>query len=175
MECSSSLVFVETRNLIFVTLLTFVQRILKMAAIGYALAYNRVDIDIDPHDRIEGVAAGPISPGMLCTMDGAGKWVKNSLAVGPAELMVAGVDSLRGRDLTETVYANGDRVFLHNPQRGDKFLALIKDGQNVLKGDKLVSNGDGTFKKVVAITDFVFAIADDDLNLTAAGANAHVV
>lgn len=147
-----------------------------MAAIGYALEYNRVDIDVSrPERRREGVASGSLVPGMLAKMDANKKFLAHATEFGKGELLVVGVDSFRGRDLSETSYVANDRVFLHTIERGDAFLALIKDGQNIAAGDHLTSKGDGTFRKVALATDHVYAIADDDLNLTAAGANHHVV
>lgn len=146
-----------------------------MAAIGYALAFNRVDIDVDPKNRLEGIASGALVPGMLAKMDANGAYLAHATIYGKGELLVVGVDSFQGKDLSETSYAISSRVFMHVPDRGEKFLALIKDGQNIAIGDHLVSNGDGTFRKVNAATDHVFAVADDALNLTAAGANHHVV
>lgn len=147
-----------------------------MAAIGYALAHNRVDIDIlHPERRQERVAASAAVPGMLVKMDANKKFTVHSTEYGKGELLVVGVDSFRGKDLSDTSYAIGDRMFVHSVDRGDLFLALIKDGQNIAAGDQLVSKGDGTFRKVNATTDHVFAIADDSLDLTAAGANHHVV
>lgn len=151
-----------------------------MAAIGYALAFNRVDIDIDPVNRLEGVAGGASVPGMLVKLASTGKYVVHATVDGQGELLVVGVNSFEGDDLSETVYADTNRIFMHHPQRGDKFLALIKDGENIAIGDHLASNGDGTFKKydapaIDAIMPHVFAIAEDALDLTAAGANHHVV
>lgn len=151
-----------------------------MAAIGYALAYNRVDIDIDPKDRIEGIAGGASVPGMLVKLGSNGKYVVHATEFGDGELLVVGVDSFRGRDLSETVYADTDRIFIHTPKRGDLFLALLKDGQNVVVGDYLVSKGDGTFRKTAApaadaITPKVFAVVMDALDASAAGANVLLV
>lgn len=151
-----------------------------MAAIGYALAFNRVDIDINPKHRLEGIAGGAATPGMLMKLASTGKYVVHATVSGPGELLIAGVESFVGADLSETVYADTERIFMHVPHRGEKFLALIKDGENVAIGSHLVSNGDGTFKvydapAVDAIMPTVFAIAEDALDLSAAGANHHVV
>lgn len=147
-----------------------------MAAIGYVkLSYARIDIDVEPENRREGIASGALVPGMLAKMDSANKFLAHATQYGKGQVLIVGVNSFTGKDIAETSYAIGDLVFMHAPERGDLCALLLKDGQTIVAGDQLVSNGDGTFKKVNASTDHVFAIAEDALDLSAAGANDLIV
>ncbi len=149
-----------------------------MAVAGYVLTlYARIDIDVlQPSRRSEGICnSAGMKPGMLARMDTTKKWVPHATQYGKGEFALVNLDSLQGKEIAETTYAVGDRMSLLFPKAGDLVALLIKDGQNIASGDQLVSNGDGTFRKVAAGTDHIFAVADDDLNLTAAGANHLVV
>ncbi len=88
---------------------------------------------------------------------------------GSAEIMVAQEDALQGRS-RDTDYASGELVQLRILNRGDLFLAKLKANENVTKGDKLVSNGDGTLKKASSTdtttnTPFVIATALEASNV----------
>ena len=143
-----------------------------MAVAGYALAFGRVDIDgVNSRDEIEKIASGALVPGMLAKVDTNDKLLAHATEFGRAEHIVVAPDTYRGNGLSETTYAIGDRVKAFIPKKGRRTLALLKDGQNVIKGDFLCSKGDGTLRKVALATDYAVAVADDALDLTAAGAN----
>lgn len=151
-----------------------------MATPGYAVAFNRVDVDcIEPQRRLEGLldtGAAGYRPGMLLKLTSNQKYLAHATQYGAGECLILNLDSYsNGFDLETGTKGVGDRVNIIVPKPGDSFLALVANLQNLAAGDQLVSNGAGKFRKVNASTDFVFAIAVDSLDLSAAGADYHVV
>jgi len=151
-----------------------------MATPGYATAYGRVDVDcLEPQRRLEGLldtGATGYRPGMLLKYTSNGKYIAHATQYGVGECLILNIDSYsNGFDLEAGTKAAGDRVNIIVPRPGDSFLALVANLQNIAMADQLVSNGAGKFRKVNAATDFVFAIALDALDLSAAGADYHVV
>lgn len=120
----------------------------------------------------EARAAGAITPGHLLQMEAAGTLLKHATAVVGAQKMFAteDVNVLQGKGIGD-VFAIGDLVSYVNALPGDEIYAWLKDGENVVKGDKLSSAGDGTLKKTVT-TDVVIAEADEALNLVGGAAAA---
>lgn len=90
----------------------------------------------------ESRATAIIKPGHLIAIDGDGACAPHTVAGGRCEKAFAIEDALRGRTIDDA-YAVGDLIPYIMPQPGDWVNVLIKAGQNVSKGDHLVSNGDG--------------------------------
>lgn len=118
-------------------------------------------------------AAAALSPGHLLEFTSAGKVQKHSSEGDHAERAVAVEDALQGNTLT-TAYALDDLVFYHLVDPGDEAQVFLQATENVAKGVKLISAGDGTLKDLAnaatgAGTE-VIAIARAALNLSATGA-----
>jgi hypothetical protein len=77
-----------------------------------------------------------------------------------------------GNTLT-TAKTDGQLLRFKHMQKGEKALAVLKDGQTAADGALLTSNGDGTLK-VAGGTDYVLCRADEPLDLAAAGANGFI-
>jgi hypothetical protein len=95
---------------------------------------------------VEKVAGEAFRPGMLLYIASTGKVHKHNVAGGNVFGFVALEDELQGKDIKDA-YAAGDRAQVWIPQRGDEALLLLEDGQNVVQGDALESNGLGMVRK----------------------------
>lgn len=95
-------------------------------------------------DEYEANAA--ILPGNVVELMSTGKVRKHATASGNVAVMVAVEDELQGKGV-EDAYAAGDRVQCWTPQRGDVVLMILADGQNVVIGDFLESDGAGRVQK----------------------------
>lgn len=113
------------------------------------MSYNTVKIKkyVDIVEEIEASAA--ITPGMLLEVDSNGKVKPHSNAGQNALTMFALENELEGKDLADD-YANGDKVQVWIPQRGETVYAILKDGENVSIGDYVESSGDGYLQKHTA-------------------------
>lgn len=105
------------------------------------------------------VAAAAITPGHILeratatSTEGKGNVQVHSTADGcAAGFLVAKEDSLRGRGIDDD-YAADDPVACWIPKKGDQGYCLLKDGEDIAIGDKLVSNGDGTLKEREGASD----------------------
>ena len=124
----------------------------------------------------EFTANAALSPGHLLEVLSTGKVKKHATAAGVSELMFAQEDALQGKTITDAYIAD-DKVFVTFPLKGDEINALIKAGQNLTVGIKLISAGDGTLIDVAdgatAVTDLsAIAICIEAIDLTATGAVA---
>ncbi len=95
----------------------------------------------------EFAAAAGINPGNLVELNAAGNIQKHSGAGKTALTAFAIEDELQGKGITDA-YVTGDRVQVWIAQRGDIVLCTVKTGENIVTGDFVESNGDGTLKKV---------------------------
>jgi hypothetical protein len=96
----------------------------------------------------EKAAVAAITPGMLIEITSADKYQVHSTSGGNAITCFALEDQNQGNDIDD-VYAADDQVLGWYPQRGEMIEALLADGENIVIGDKLDSNGDGYLKKHV--------------------------
>ena len=137
-------------------------------------------------DVIEEYQAGAaITPGMLVeiyNVSGTAKVRKHASKDTFAMPMFALEDELQGRGI-DTDYSANDQVQVWIPYRGDIVYALLLDDQTIVKGDLLVSAGNGFLKKALTTdqswesvdagmdisTRPIIGIALDALDLTAAG------
>jgi hypothetical protein len=98
----------------------------------------------------EGNAGAAITPGHLVQYNATLGFVVHNVAEGDAFAMFALEADFVGRAPT-TAYATGERVQVLMPQRGAELNALVPaNAAAIVVGDLLVSNGDGTLKKVTA-------------------------
>lgn len=96
----------------------------------------------------ERAAGGVITPGHLVTINSSNAVVVHPTAGGNAQKAFADVDDMQGRTIDDN-YASGDRVHIWFAQPGERVNAILKDGENVVIGDALMSAGDGTLAKLV--------------------------
>lgn len=113
-----------------------------------------------------------ITPGYLVERTSAGTVQAHSTAGGPAQSAVAVEDDLQGRPIS-TDYAASSLVQYNVFQKGEEFLARIANGASaIVDGDKLVSAGDGTLKKMAEQSshmwneEYVVAIAQEDCDMS---------
>jgi hypothetical protein len=104
-----------------------------------------------PQEVLAGEA--DIKPGMLVTFGtggDAGRLIKHATANGNAAAMFADVNTTPQRGTTEAidvVYNDGETVKWFMPHRGAEVYAFVPaEAAAIVKGNLLVSNGDGTLK-----------------------------
>lgn len=115
------------------------------------MAYNTIKIKKYSDVIEEFVAASAITPGMLVAVASTGKIAAHAVADGNAVPMFALEDELQGKGIDDA-FAALDPVQVWIPYRGDVVYALLFNGETVVIGDLLCSNGDGTLKKFDAAT-----------------------
>jgi hypothetical protein len=103
------------------------------------------------HGQIkEGNAGGAITPGHLLIKNTSDAYVVHATAEGNAYPVFAMEKDFVGKDLS-TAYVSGERVQALHAIPGDEVYALVPaSALAIVIGDELVSNGDGTLKKVTA-------------------------
>ncbi len=90
-------------------------------------------------------AAAAITPGQLIEHISTGKVQRHSTAEGNALKMFALEDELQGKGLADN-YALDNKVQCWVAGRGDHVNALLADGETVVIGSELASNGDGDLR-----------------------------
>lgn len=104
-------------------------------------SYNDVIIERD--------ANATITPGMLIELMSTNK-VRAHASEGQNMVpMIALENALEGEDINDN-YAANDKVQIWIPTRGDEAYMILEDGENVVIGDLLESNGAGYLQKHVA-------------------------
>ena len=93
------------------------------------------------------VVNAAITPGMLVEIMTTGLVRAHATRNGNAAAMFALEDELQGKGIADD-YAAGDRAQVWHPAKGDQVYALLADGENVVIGDMLGSNGDGYLKEI---------------------------
>ena len=118
----------------------------------------------------EKVANAVITPGNLIEVMSTDKVRKHASAGQNAERMFALEDDLQGNDITDD-YAASDQVLLAVFKSGDRVNAILADGQNVVIGDELESNGSGELQKhtadsagAVEYPDAIVGVADEAID-----------
>ena len=96
--------------------------------------------------RKEALAAAAITPGHLVQYDSAGKLKVHATAGGFAARLFAIEDDLQGNEIGDA-YSSGNQVIAEALPPGAEVYAIIANGENIAKGDILVSAGDGTLKE----------------------------
>lgn len=95
--------------------------------------------------REELVAAGTITPGMLCEVTTDGKVRAHSVEGGRAERLVAIEDVLQGKGV-DTNYSASDLVSLAVMEPGSVWNLLVASGQSGAPGNAVISAGNGKVK-----------------------------
>ena len=114
---------------------------------------NTVLVKVHDPVRNEGIAAATIKPGYLIALTGNTPGMPSGYNVTPhatagaaTPVRIAVEDVMQGKSVGDS-YASGARVQYIRPEQGDELLVPIAASQTLVVGDKLTSNGDGTFKK----------------------------
>ena len=113
--------------------------------------------------RKEAVANGSITPGHLLVLESTGKVAVHGTAGGNQNAIFAHEDDLQGNGI-DTVYANSVTVQYNAFKKGEEVNALLANGETVVIGDFLESNGDGTLRLHVPQTETIGL--DSSANLT---------
>lgn len=135
------------------------------------MSYRTVVLDSNAMKR-EGKASGAITPGHLLERTSTADTFKvHATAGGFAEPMFAFEDELQGEEIGDA-YSDADRMFYYHLNKGDRAVGRIANGEDISRGDELVSNGDGTLKKAtpdssaVVVEEHTIAIADEDNDMS---------
>jgi len=78
-------------------------------------------------------------------------WQRNSSATNMPQMMVALPMDIVGQGI-DTPYVLGDNLVAHPLHSGMVFYGILPSGQNITRGDKLQSNGDGNLKAASPVT-----------------------
>lgn len=101
----------------------------------------------------EADAAAAITPGNLIHRDVNGRFARHNVAGARVLPMFALEADFVGRSLV-TAYGAGERVQAVIPEPGAEIFALVPAGAVAIAiGDLLESNGDGTLRRLVPLTD----------------------
>lgn len=131
----------------------------------------KVGSDFRTTERVAGAA---VSPGHLVVLNSSDQLIKHNVSVGRALAMFALEKEYTANGIT-TAYASGDTVVAGEFDKNDEVYARVPAAAAaIVIGDVLVSNGDGTLKKVAASTDYGVAIALQALDNSAGGAEAFI-
>lgn len=113
------------------------------------MAYNTIKLKKFFDVIVELTAGAAITPGHLVEQYATGAVKVHATSGGNVLPMFALEDELQGNDINDN-YASGDKVQCWVAGRGEEVYAVLADGQDVVEGDFLESNGDGTLKKHTA-------------------------
>lgn len=124
----------------------------------------------------EALAASTVTPGMLVELNADGKIAPHSVEGGVAERAYAIEDALQGGSIDKNYLADEILTYIL-PLPGDVVQAWLAAGENVEKGDHLISKGDGTLQAVASAgsgvtSAVVVAVAEEALDLSGSGAVA---
>lgn len=115
------------------------------------MAYNTIKVKKYSDVIEEMVASAAVTPGMLLIIESTGKVKAHNQADKDAFPIFALEDELQGKGIDDA-YAANDPVQCWIPYRGDIVNAILADGQKVVIGDPLTSDGYGRLKKHVTDT-----------------------
>lgn len=105
----------------------------------------------DPLQKEFKATAVAITPGYLVERTStAGQIQAHSTAGGRAQLLIAIEDSMQGKEISDA-YAVSAQIQVMAGRSGDEFDMVLQDGEVVVIGDYLESNGDGTLRKLVEV------------------------
>jgi len=115
------------------------------------MAYNTIKVKKYSDVIEEKVASAAITPGMLLIIESTGKVKAHDQADKDVFPIFALEDELQGKGIDDA-YAANDPVQCWIPYRGDIVNAILADGETVVIGDALTSDGEGRLKKHVTDT-----------------------
>lgn len=99
----------------------------------------------------EHVASAAITPGMLIELDADLKYKPHASATEMQSVIVALEQTIHDKGIDDA-YAINDLVLAAHLRKGSSFNAIVPSGQDITKGDRLQSNGDGKLKEATATT-----------------------
>ena len=111
----------------------------------------------EPIQNEDNAAAEAITPGHLVTLNGSGQVIKHATAGANTQRNFALEREEMGKTI-DTPYAIGDTVKVGAFGPGTRVNALIASGQNITKGAKLESAGNGTLRVLAAGTPIAWAV-----------------
>jgi hypothetical protein len=115
-------------------------------------AYNTIKVKKYSDVIEEYTAYAAITPGNFVEIYSADGYVrKHSTEGGNCLPMIALEDELQGKGIDDD-YAAGDKVQCWIPYRGDQGYVLLEDGETIVIGDWLMTNGSGRVQKLDAET-----------------------
>jgi hypothetical protein len=139
-----------------------------------------------PTPNFEYPASAAITPGHLVAVASTGKVAVHAAAGLATRPLIAVENALIGKGISDA-YAADDLVQCVHAQPGDVIYALVAAGAAaIVKGDKLSSAGDGTFKKAVTASqltsgnytytpaDVILAEADEAVDNSGGGAAVRI-
>lgn len=91
-------------------------------------------------------AAEVIKPGHLVLENSSGEWINHNSAGQGGDYRIANLNIIEQEGATVTLTA-GDDATAFVPRPGEVYNVVVADGETIVVGDALVSNGDGTVKK----------------------------
>jgi hypothetical protein len=135
-------------------------------------------IDGASYIREEGNANGAVKPGHI-VKDLAAGITPHAVEGGRGMVAVAIEDALQGKTVDDA-YANGSKVQFNIQRPGTKFQGILKVGENVAKGDALISDGTGcliaeTSASSGTTVQQIMGYADEALDLTGSDAVDHFI
>lgn len=99
--------------------------------------------------QVEGtVGAVALTPGMLVAYDSSAELIAHGSAGGNAQRLFVRENEFVGDGIDDDI-AIGDTVQLAYFPPGGLVNSILKDGQTIIKGDAMESNGDGKLRKHV--------------------------
>ena len=134
---------------------------------------NRIQLDGDGYRLEEALANAALSPGHIVEMLSTGKVQKHSTEGGFGLVAVAVEDALQGKTITDA-YAADARVTYHIQTPGTRFQGILKVGEKVAKGARLISDGEGrliaetsadsgtTVRQIMAYAEEAVDLTDSD-------------
>ncbi len=99
----------------------------------------------EPIQNEDDKAAEVITPGHLVNFDSSGDLIKHATAAADHALTIAFEREEMGNGI-DVNYAIGDTVKVGHFWPGQRFLGFIASGQNITKGNRMESAGNGTFR-----------------------------
>jgi hypothetical protein len=122
----------------------------------------------------EARAAVELDPGDLVMKDSAGKLALHGTSGGDGASMVVTEDlnMLRGKTIDDAYVADALTSYI-TAVPGDILYMWLADGENVVLGDRLISNGLGDLIKTTGTPVKVFATAEEALDLSGVGNTTH--
>lgn len=133
-----------------------------------------IQLELDnSYIRQEADAEEALSPGHLLAYGTDGAVKKHAVAGGRGLVMVALEDALQGKTVDDA-YAADDKVQFNIQRTGTRFQGILKAGENVAKGDDLISDGAGRLIAASSsdssvVVDQVMAYADEAVDLSGSG------
>ena len=102
-------------------------------------------------EYVAGIAG--IYPGMLLKLNSSNQVILHTTSGGALgdEVIVAIEDYMQGKTVDD-VYTISNKVQVAVVSKGDEVNLLIKDGEDIIIGDKIMSNGDGLLIEAAGAT-----------------------